>query len=521
MNFDQKVITQNGIYNASNDNLKGYHKLIVDVRETTGLPAQVQNEVLELQPFEELTDINESIQYLFPDATTKLYNKSKPIPYIQSSGTQYFDTGLVLPTGYKIELDYKYLSTTNDRWIFGTSNFEAGIYSNAFYTGAGFTYSQTDRLARTIATGTVTNSQSLTAFIFARHHDTSNYYYPATANLYSCKIYNIENELVAHYIPAISQEDSHKNEVCLFDKVNSSYLYNIGDGSFTYGEDYDSVSEANVNNIIIPSTNIEYPQAQFEYEWFRGTEPQMYLESSGNGAYINTNILPNQDYKIEMVFKHTNTKSSYEIPFGSRTSSTSNCFAYFQKHNGSMTSKTLSYNNGETVIYNMPQFYRTITKVTLHKGYLELQDEHNYRDIVRPLNNFTCTVPLTIFGVNTNGTVEYYIPMQLFSFKIWNDLGELVADFLPALSTEDGHVNEPCLFDNVSSTYFYNAGSSNFTIGYDSFNYEVIEGQTANEYTTVTEDLNNTIKCKLKGYGNCDKQNLESFNVLIIEGDVD
>jgi len=520
MNFDQKVITQNGIYTASNDNLKGYHKLIVDVRETTGLPAEIQNEVVELQPLDEITDINGSIQYLFPDATTKLYNKTKPIPYIQSSGTQYFDTGLTLLTGYKVELDFKYLNTTNDRWIFGTSNFEAGIYSSAFYTGLGFTYNQTDCLARTTAIGTTTSDQILTSFLFARNHDSSVYYYPATAKLYSCKIYNAEDELIANYVPAISQEEGHENEVCLFDTVNSNYLYNAGSGTFIYGEDYNNSSQVNVADTIIPFTNIEYPQAQFEYKWLRGSEPQMYLESTGNGAYINTNIVPNQDYKIEMVFKHTNTKNNYEIPFGSRTSSTSNCFAYFQKHNGSMTAKTLSYNNGETVIYNMPQFYRTITKVTLHKGYLELQDENNYRDIARPLNNFTCTVPLTIFGTNTNGAVEYFIPMQLFSFKIWNDSEELVADFLPALSTEAGHVNEPCLFDNISNTYFYNAGSSNFTIGYDSFNYKTIEGQTDNEYTIATEDLNTTIKCKLKGYGNCEEQNLESFNVLIIEGDV-
>ena len=519
MNFSEKIITQNGLYNATDENLKGYHKLTIDVQETTGLPTEINNEVVEIQPPEEITDVTQGIQHIFPNPFIKTYTIDRPTPYLVSTGTQFIDTGIVLVTGDRVEIDFQYLSNTNDRWVFGTSNFQAGIYSNSLYTSSGFTYNQSDRLTRTIATGKCTNNQTLTAYLFARNHTTTAYRYPSHTKVFYCKIWDAEGNLKANFIPTLSQEEGHENEACMFDTVSQTYFYNQGSGTFTIDYMYDHITESVIGENISPMTNLSHLDAQFNYQWQRGNNPQIYLESTGAGAYINTHIKPNQDYKIEMLFRHTNIINSYEIPFGSRTSSTSNCFAYFQRTNSVMTTKTLSYNNGETAIPNMPEFYKVITKVTMRGNYLELESDNEYKDIGRPEGTFTCTVPLTIFGCNTNGSIQYFTPMQLFYFKIWDENNELVRDFVPSLSEEEGHINEPCLFDNVDKIYYYNTGTSNFTIGYESLDYSDIEGATDNNYTSTTEDLNKCIKCKLTGYGNCEQQNLESLNVLIIEGD--
>jgi hypothetical protein len=159
-----------------------------------------------------------------------------------------------------------------------------------------------------------------------------------------------------------------------------------------------------------------------------------------------------------MIFKQTGVKDTYSIPFGTRTDSVNNCFAYYHRHNGSKTSKTLSYYNGETCIGGMPEYYNEVVTVTMDKNLVEITNGFTTNDIMRSYATFTCTVPLTLFGLNTNGTVGNFLQMSLFSCKIWNETNTLIRDFIPTLSPEEEHINEPCLYDNVTQTYFYNAG---------------------------------------------------------------
>lgn len=78
--------------------------------------------------------------------------------------------------------------------------------------------------------------------------------------------------------------------------------------------------------------------------------------------------------------------------------------------------------------------------------------------------------PLWIFTkANSRGGTDVPGAFKLYSFTITKG-GALVRDFVPAL---DG-AGTPCLYDMVSSTFFYNAGTGEF--GYETLGGEVVNG---------------------------------------------
>lgn len=72
-------------------------------------------------------------------------------------------------------------------------------------------------------------------------------------------------------------------------------------------------------------------------------------------------------------------------------------------------------------------------------------------------NNF----PIYLFAQNSGNSSINFGKSRIYYSKIW-DNGVLVRDFLPAISTEDGHIGEPCLFDMVENKYYYNQGTGIF-----------------------------------------------------------
>lgn len=78
--------------------------------------------------------------------------------------------------------------------------------------------------------------------------------------------------------------------------------------------------------------------------------------------------------------------------------------------------------------------------------------------------------PIWIFAkANDAGVADVPGTFKLYSFTITKG-GALVRDFVPAL---DG-AGTPCLYDMVSSTFFYNAGTGGF--GYETLGGEVVNG---------------------------------------------
>ena len=86
-------------------------------------------------------------------------------------------------------------------------------------------------------------------------------------------------------------------------------------------------------------------------------------------------------------------------------------------------------------------------------------------------NNTQSAQPIYIFASKSTTSsipewLDYSCNIRCYQFKIWNN-NILVRDFLPVISTEEGHIGEACLFDTVTNTYFYNQGTGKFTTNLD------------------------------------------------------
>ncbi|MBP5717864.1 MAG: hypothetical protein J6X53_02640, partial [Abditibacteriota bacterium] len=71
----------------------------------------------------------------------------------------------------------------------------------------------------------------------------------------------------------------------------------------------------------------------------------------------------------------------------------------------------------------------------------------------------TCGLPIFLFTLNNYGTGTFgiYSGMRLYSWKYWRG-GTLAQHLVPVLDRQD----VPCLYDTVSRTLKYNAGTGTF-----------------------------------------------------------
>lgn len=188
------------------------------------------------------------------------------LEYIESSGTQYIDTGISAPNGFKAVIDWEFKSLNQYANVIGADNGSStfnllcvGSPSSYYWQlGAGDTKDSsaksavntryninvsTERSSAYIEVNnesllTLTNSNTRTAkdlFIFAENEKGIAKYF-SSAKMYSCKIIN-DNSVVRDYIPAKRNSDS---VVGLYDLVSKTFFTNAGTGTFTAGSEIPS-----------------------------------------------------------------------------------------------------------------------------------------------------------------------------------------------------------------------------------------------------------------------------------------
>ncbi len=182
------------------------------------------------------------------------------VEYIESSGTQYIDTGFKPKYSSRVVMDVSGVGTAS-QFLFGARNAASStaaqqfnVYRNSAtavrsdYFGSNKTASVADASVRTVVdkNGNVTTMYGQTITNTAVSSGTSDYnlYLLAlnnigTANnfcaakLYSCQIYD-NGTLVRDYIPCINAS----GVVGLYDLVNGVFYQNAGSGAFTAGNPY-------------------------------------------------------------------------------------------------------------------------------------------------------------------------------------------------------------------------------------------------------------------------------------------
>ncbi len=359
------------------------------------------------------------------------------LEYIESTGTQYIDTGIkpIISDTVKpvIKLVHQF-NTLDTCRIFGAT--DGGQYFQFFNNATGSDgfgvqlfntggyYSKftldTDKHVYEISTASSIAKQDDTKqplrfsqgsidyniYLFARNTKGS------ANNYMKGKIFYFEyDDGVQHrqFIPVLDWN----MKPCLYDKVSGELFYNAGTGDFIAG---------------------------------REIHPVEYLESTGT-QYIDTKFKPNNNTHTQIYFQLTDTSTP---------------FIFDAKNSWSFKSYTAGFWTGGSVALaygsSGPRPPQNQARWTLDKILIDFDkidvSVGNLFSTTFTSETFVCDNPLLIFkGVNET----YYAKMKLYYCKIWDD-GTLVRDFIPAIDENDTYF----MFDRVSHTCYNNAGSGSF-----------------------------------------------------------
>lgn len=411
------------------------------------------------------------------------------LEYLESTGTQYIDTGFKPNQDSGFVLDYYANGTEQPRVFMIAQNLNNLSYGYGIVLGRGANIAVYNGERRDTVywkcndfTGIgryIVNVNKTAAFIkdstgarvsYTFPSDTFQLEYnlclftlnnagtitttPATVRVYSFKLYD-NGTLVRNFIPA---KRNSNGEFGMYDLVNHQFYTNAGTGTFTAGVEINPLTPSPALPLdIVCNNGVVKPLRQIEYITTMGTQ------------YIDTGVVGdlNTEYEITVktnVVPSSSGVASYAV-FGSRTSAT---------ENNIMSTYTLS-SSGLGIIndfgdYNVTRQIPTRTSAEIMHRY-KLTNSKSKRTITDLDTGWTDTVTTTYSGSLTTPTNLYIgyagslgglanvgnLRGNIYGCKIWKS-GALVRDFVPAIDPK-GVV---CLFDKVGGKYYYNAGTGTF-----------------------------------------------------------
>lgn len=245
--------------------------LPVDVNSASGINIDFlgTNKIVDIDS-QNVQSLSKDTEWIFQFVSgPKLPRGYTELEYIQSSGTQYIDTGFK-PTGNtRVVVDFlAYNQTTAQQGIFGSRPGASGRFT--LFTGHSTASLQVDyntekSLAdqdveisgldltkrvnismsnKLVIDGTTVSSTAIKSFtstydmyLFA-NNNIGVVQLPSSLNLYSCAIYN-DNTLVRNFVPCKNPD----GVVGLYDSVNSQFYQNAGTGTFIAGPEIPSTED--------------------------------------------------------------------------------------------------------------------------------------------------------------------------------------------------------------------------------------------------------------------------------------
>ena len=395
----------------------------------------------------------------FIDGPVKSYTE---LEYLESSGTQWIDTGFAPTLNTEVDIVAQYLSINNSDYDTiighsGSSNtnrfypfssirgnnvlrsswgseqnytfpFDTNVHSIKYNTTNAHKIIRDGVEIVTLPTGSYTpNGRSLYLFICNTQNELVNPAWPATARVYECQIYDNET-LVRDFVPAKRSD----NVLGMLDKVNNKFYTNIGTGEFIAGPERG-----------------EYIELE-------------YLSCNGN-QYINTGIkFTGNTSEIDAKHKiNSSLSDSYSSLSATQDSADNARWAsiQYQKSNNKYTFvignlpassgilKTPS-GNADHVIYSSEGTNLTVTYndevSTLASGGSAWNDQYLY-----------------IGCKNTNGSLGEYYCGDIYNYKLKIN-NVLVLDLIPVRRWSD---MKTCFYDKVNEVYYVSEGSSDFIAG--------------------------------------------------------
>ena len=392
------------------------------------------------------------------------------VEYIESTGTQYIDTGFYPKYNSRVVMDISNLSDDTTQWLFGSRDSGSSTAANQFclyrnaattvradYFGANASTTISDMTGRTVAErngnivsifgATITNTAVTSGectypmYLFTLNNAGTAHSNKASMRMYSCQVY--DNELlVRDFVPCVNSSGS----AGLYDVVSGVFYSNAGSGTFTAStSSYSSIARKVKEGFIgIGGTVLrKLPEGYTQLE---------YIESTGS-QYIDTGICPNQSTRLDMRFTLLSGFPNKTEIFGARNSA-----EYFE---------LLFYESGSMYLQFGTQLpYKSFVvgdfNISLRDGILYDGNTGSLLLDASAAGSFSITQTLYLFAMhNASGGVERQTKARISDCKIYRDGINLDRDFIP-VKNSSGEVG---LFDMVTMTFYGDASGVGFVAG--------------------------------------------------------
>lgn len=391
-----------------------------------------------------------------------------PVEYLESTGTQWIDTGVNANSNPKYEINFG-ISYTNPSSP--TNQYIGADYGGTYgVVNGNFQWSSVPVVANkryeiqfvnengtrngyvdgVVHAGNFYRSDGYRVLLFAAGQDVTgaNHSTPFSCKLYYFKAF-LGGVLVRDYIPA-----KDENGVAfMFDRVTNSAYLNAGSGSFTVGKSIYQPSLRFVvdNNRVVPA----------------GFKEVEYLESTGT-QYIDTGIIPTNTHGISINFSFSSNESfdASWCPIGARTEDIRFWI------NKSVDDSGLTFGFGDYKTSRQTQPKNTLLKASLnlYNNRKMIYVNGNYQEnITSSISNLSNT--LYLFRANVNGSISF-IPPDCRIYKAQISEGSvLIRDFIPCIDP----LGVPCMYDLIEGKPYYNQGTGTFSIGRQIIPVEYLE----------------------------------------------
>lgn len=175
-----------------------------------------------------------------------------------------------------------------------------------------------------------------------------------------------------------------------------------------------------------------------------------YIQSSGS-QYIDSNVVPNQNTRLEMKIDMLSNDTTVGI-FGGRTSADNSSFVLWK-----ISETAFRSDYGNTTKVNVDVNPRGIIEIDKNKNKTTINDT----TVTHSTTNFTASCSLTLFAVNNNNVIDpRKVSAKMYFCKIYNGT-TLIRDFIPCKNNK----NVFGLYDLVNNKFYTNDGTGNFTGG--------------------------------------------------------
>ena len=183
------------------------------------------------------------------------------VEYLESTGTQYIDTGVNAKQSLKVRVVFETNSTTTSYFVYGVRAGNSTITcASGFGTTLGYVRWGTSAYREAVpsglvdivqdsngaivngnsysysATQTVVEQSGYTMAMFAGRSSTTTVTANMVGRIYSCQIWQ-NGVLVRDFIPVRFTNGLGQSEGAMYDRVSGQLFRNSGTGAFNYGND--------------------------------------------------------------------------------------------------------------------------------------------------------------------------------------------------------------------------------------------------------------------------------------------